>query len=64
VYQAGSYYDYILSVAETSLNNFLSDTTFPYTETETAQFPGGSTGGMGGGADRRRETQRRASARA
>ena len=49
VYQAGSYYDYILSVAETSLNNFLSDTTFPYTETETAQFPGGSTGGMGGG---------------
>jgi hypothetical protein len=49
VYQAGSYYDYILSVAETSLNNFLSDTTFPYTETETAQFPGGSAGGMGGG---------------
>jgi hypothetical protein len=50
IYQAGTYYDYILSVAETSLNNFLSDTTFPYTQTETAQFPGGSTGGMGAGA--------------
>lgn len=53
VYQAGSYYDYILSVAETSLNNFLSDTTFPYTETQAAQFPGGSTGNTGatGAAD-------------
>jgi hypothetical protein len=50
VYQAGTYYDFILSAAETSLNNFLADTTFPYTETQTAQFPGGSTGGMGAGA--------------
>lgn len=50
VYQAGSYYDYLLSVTETSLNNFLADTTFPYTETQMAQFPGGSTGGMGGAA--------------
>lgn len=49
VYQAGTYYDYILSVAETSLNNFLADTTFPYTETQTAQFPGGSAGTLGGG---------------
>lgn len=47
VYQAGTYYDYILSVIETSLNHFLSDTTFPYTETQTAQFPGGSTGTSG-----------------
>jgi len=51
VYQAGTYYDYILSVAQTSLNNFLADTAFPYTETETAQFPGGSAGNMSGGAD-------------
>ena len=49
VYQAGSYYDYMLSVAQTSLNNFLADTTFPYTETASAQFPGGSSGTMGGG---------------
>ena len=29
-YQAGSYYDYIKTIIEESLNNFLSDTTFPY----------------------------------
>jgi hypothetical protein len=49
VYQAGTYYDYLMSVAETSLNNFLADTTFPYTPTQTAEFPGGSTGTTGGG---------------
>jgi hypothetical protein len=42
VYQSGSYYDYIKSEIERSLNNFLSDTTFPYTT-------GGSKGGLGGG---------------
>ncbi len=42
VYQAGSYYDYIKSVIETSLNNFLNDTAFPYTT-------GGSKSGFGGG---------------
>jgi hypothetical protein len=31
IYQAGSYYDYIKSEVERSLNNFLADTTFPYT---------------------------------
>lgn len=31
VYLAGSYYDHVVSVAEESLNNFLADTTFPYT---------------------------------
>ncbi|MCR4821501.1 MAG: hypothetical protein K5873_01350 [Treponema sp.] len=30
LYHSGSYYDYLKSVIETSLNNFLSDTTFPY----------------------------------
>ena len=49
IYQAGTYYDYLLSVVNQSLNNFLADTTFPYTYTETAQFPGGSAGTMGGG---------------
>jgi hypothetical protein len=33
VYTAGSYYDYLVKTVETSLNNFLADTTFPYTET-------------------------------
>jgi hypothetical protein len=39
VYTSGSYYDYMLSVTEESLNNFLNDTAFPYTP---------SAGGMGG----------------
>ena len=30
LYHAGSYYDYLKKTIETSLNNFLSDTTFPY----------------------------------
>lgn len=30
IFQAGSYYDYIVDVIEESLNNFLSDTQFPY----------------------------------
>ena len=39
IYQAGSYYDYLKNVVETSLNNFLEDTTFPYT------VSGGGRGG-------------------
>ena len=34
IYQAGSYYDYILGVIEASLNYFLSDTEFPYDSSE------------------------------
>ena len=30
IYTSGSYYDYMLTVTEESLNNFLNDTTFPY----------------------------------
>ena len=30
IYTSGSYYDYMLSIIEGSLNNFLNDTTFPY----------------------------------
>ena len=40
IYQAGTYYEYMKSVIETSLNNFLADTEFPYEA---------SSGGMGGG---------------
>lgn len=48
IYQSGTYYDYVMSLIETSLNNFLSDTTFPYTETSQAQFPGGQYNNAGG----------------
>jgi hypothetical protein len=41
VYASGSYYDLLKSVVEQSLNNFLFDTTFPYTQTA-----GGGPGGM------------------
>lgn len=57
-YLSGSYYDYLVSVITTSLNNFLSDTTFPYTPTTmggpmgaggfTGRPPTG-TGPVGGG---------------
>lgn len=51
IYQAGSYYDYILTVIEGSLNNFLSDTEFPYTASSSSG--GGMQGGFGrGGGDR------------
>lgn len=42
IYQAGSYYDYLKAVIEGSLNNFLADTTFPYTAAS------GGKGGFGG----------------
>lgn len=48
IYRAGSYYDLILSEIEISLNNFLSDTTFPY----DASASGGGFGGHGGFGDR------------
>jgi hypothetical protein len=48
IYQAGSYYDYIKTVIETSLNNFLSDTEFPYDASSASA--GGMGGGMPGGA--------------
>ena len=48
IYQSGSYYDYIKSVIETSLNNFLSDTTFPY-DASSSSSKGGTGGGMPSG---------------
>lgn len=44
IYMAGSYYDYLLSVIEESLNNFLSDTTFPH----TVSFGGSGFPGIAG----------------
>ena len=44
VYASGSYYDYMLSITEESLNNFLNDTEFPYTPSS-----GGDMGGMPSG---------------
>ena len=42
IYQAGSYYEYMKTVIEGSLNNFLADTSFPYDASSS------SSGGMGG----------------
>ena len=53
-YQSGSYYDYMVSVIEESLNNFLAYTSFPYDADASSQGhqagmgPGGQ-GGFGGG---------------
>ena len=51
IYQAGSYYEYMKSVIENSLNNFLADTTFPYDASSSNNKgggPGGDFGGRGG----------------
>jgi len=37
----GSYYDYLKSIIEESLNNFLSDTTFPWTRSRKKEFSRG-----------------------
>lgn len=47
IYTSGSYYNYLLSVIETSLNHFLNDTEFPYAKTSDQEKSGG---GFGGGA--------------
>ena len=48
IYQAGSYYEYLKSVIETSLNNFLADTTFPYTAASGGKGDFDGNGGPGG----------------
>lgn len=48
IFQAGSYYQYMKEVVETSLENFLADTTFPYKASSGA--PGG-TGRPAGGPE-------------
>lgn len=51
IYQAGSYYDYMKEVIETSLNHFLEDTEFPYTASSGGMGMGGGLpdGGFPGG---------------
>ena len=51
VYQAGSYYDYLKAVIEGSLNNFLADTTFPYTAASGSKGGFGDPGGFGDFSD-------------
>ena len=46
IFQSGSYYDHLISVIERSLNNFLTDTSFPY---DASSSGGGRRGGNFGG---------------
>jgi len=47
---AGSYYDLVMNEIQTSLNNFLADTEFPYTPSNSFNADmGAGGGGMGGG---------------
>ena len=47
IYTSGSYYDYVKETIETSLNNFLADTEFPYTSDGQKEMADG--GFVGGG---------------
>ncbi len=48
IFQAGGYYDYMKTVVEGSLNNFLADTKFPYAvPSKSRRGPGGFRGGPG-----------------
>lgn len=49
IHASGSYYNYLISEIEGSLNNFLSDTTFPYTPSNDFKADGGFGGGDAGG---------------
>ncbi|MGN0373702.1 MAG: subtype A tannase [Enterocloster sp.] len=50
IWQAGSYYDYLKSQIELSLNHFLEDTSFPYTSGGSGN-PGGPNGEFSGRQD-------------
>ena len=45
---AGSYHDYVLDLVNQSLNNFLADTTFPYSPSSQVMGGGGFGQGLGG----------------
>lgn len=47
IYTSGTYYDYMISIIETSLNNFLSDTEFPYMASAGGFMAGDEFGGGG-----------------
>lgn len=51
IYQSGTYYDYMKSVIETSLNHFLADTEFPYDASSASSGGHGGMGGMGHGGN-------------
>lgn len=52
IYTSGSYYDEVKSAIETSLNNFLEDTEFPYTPSSQTMADGGFAGaGSAGGGE-------------
>lgn len=51
IYQAGSYYEYMKKVIEQSLNQFLEDTTFPYTAGGSGMKGDAQMGGFGGRGD-------------
>ena len=48
IYTSGSYYDYVKETIETSLNNFLADTEFPYTSGSQKEM---ADGGFAGGGE-------------
>lgn len=50
LHTSGSYYDAVVALVERSLNNFLADTEFPYTPSESFNADGGFGGGAAGGA--------------
>lgn len=52
IYQSGSYYDYMKTVIENSLNHFLEDTTFPYDASSGHSQGGGMPDGGQGPDDR------------
>ena len=51
VYLSGTYADAVVAAIEESLNNFLSDTEFPYTPSSTTMADGGFGGGLSGGGE-------------
>ncbi len=60
IYQTGSYYEYMKSVIEGSLNNFLADTSFPYDASSSQDQFGDHGGGAmpyGGGPGNGEEPQ-------
>ncbi len=50
IYLSGSYYNYMISVIQTSLNHFLKDTDFPYTASSQTQASGNFGGSMASGS--------------
>ncbi len=54
IYQAGTYYEYLKAVIEESLENFLTDTAFPYDASSSSNQGGRPSGDMPSGEHGRR----------